>query len=52
MFQERANLSRGTLNCTMKCIVADLRITTRSRLKGERRIDGGSEHMPRLTDTW
>ena len=52
MFQELANLSRGTRNGTMHNIVAGLRVTTCSRLKGERRIDGWSEHMPRLADTW
>ena len=51
MFQEIANLSRGALNCTMHDIVANLRVTTGSCLKGERRIDGWSKHVPRLTDT-
>lgn len=51
MFQEIANLSRSTLNCTTNDIVANLRVTTGSRLKGERRIDGWPKHVPRLTDT-
>ena len=51
MLQEIANLNRGTLNCKMNYIVANLRVTTCSRLNGERSIDGWSKHVPRLTDT-
>ncbi len=52
MLQEIANLSRGALNCTLNCTVANPRVTTCIRFKGERRIDGWSKYVPRLTDTW
>ena len=51
MFQEIANLGRGTLNCTMQFIVANLGVATCLRLKGERCIDGWSKHVSGLTDT-
>jgi hypothetical protein len=51
MLQEQANLSRGALNCTLNCIVANLRVAACSRLKGECCIDGRSKHVPRLADT-
>lgn len=51
MFQQIAYLSRSTLDRTTKYTVADLRVTTCSRLKGERRIDGRSKQVPCLTDT-
>ena len=52
MFQEIANFRRGTRNGTMNDSVANLKVTTGSRLKRERCIDGWSKHVPRLTDPW
>ena len=52
MFQQIAHFRRGTLNGTLHDSVANRKVTTGSRLKGERGIDGWSKHVPRLTDTW